>query len=250
MTKWEVALVVGAGTKSNIGYAIASKLKEEDYQVVVTDRQFDHQEFTQVLADITSPQEVAQLMKLINDNYGRLDLLVNSVGVNILGPIRGYSLEDFNNTIAVNLTSNFILLQGYEQEFTGVGGAKKFIAITSDTAMIPKSSSFAYGASKAGANQFIKCAARELNKYHEDEWFLAGLALGRVMTPMDTKTIEDLMMQRNITREKAEGMLSANIPVGRGMEPSEVGDWVHFLATKGGFASGNILRVDGGQQQG
>ena len=250
MTNSEVALVIGGGTKGNIGNNIAEKMNNEGYKVIVVDRQFDHSGLTQIMADITSPQEVAQLMKLINDNYGRLDLLVNSVGVNILGPIRGYSLEDFNKTINVNLTSNFILLQGYEKEFTGVYGAKKFIAITSDTAMIPKSSSFAYGASKAGANQFIKCAARELNKYHEDEWFLAGLALGRVITPMDNYTIEDLMEQRNITRDKAEDMLSANIPLGRGMQPSEVGDWIYFLATKGGFASGNIIRIDGGQLQG
>ena len=246
----KIALVVGAGTKGNIGYATAEKLRSEGYSVIISDIKFDHDYFTQLTTDITSEQEVAGLIKAIKNNFGKLDLIVNSSGVNILGPITDYSLEDFNKTIAVNLTSNFLLLQNYVNEFGGDGLYKKFVAITSDTAMIPKSSSFAYGASKAGANQFLRCTARELNKYHEDPWLITGLALGRVMTPMDNQTIEDLMDQRNITREEAEGMLSANIPMGRGLAVEEVADWVHFLATKGEFASGNIIRLDGGQVQG
>jgi len=246
----KVALVIGAGTTGNIGHATAAKLHSEGYKVVVADIAFDHIEFTQVLTDVTNEAEVNGLLKLIKNRYGKLDLIVNSAGVNILGPIDKYSLEDFNKTIAVNLTSNYLLLQAYVRAFGKDGVYKKFIAITSDTAMIPKSSTFAYGASKAGANQFLRCVARELNKYHKDPWLVTGLALGRVMTPMDSKTIEDLVEQRNITREKAEEMLNANIPMGRGLAPEEVAEWVYFLATKGDFASGNIIRVDGGQVQG
>ena len=246
----KVALVIGAGTTGNIGHASAAKLHAEGYKVIIADIAFDHTEFAQVMTDVTNEHEVNGLLKLIKNNYGKLDLIVNSAGVNILGPIETYSLEDFNKTIAVNLTSNYLLLQAYVNTFGTDGVYKKFIAITSDTAMIPKSSSFAYGASKAGANQFLRCTARELNKYHEDPWLVTGLALGRVMTPMDGKTIEDLMEQRNITREKAEEMLNANIPMGRGLSVEEVADWVYFLATKGDFASGNILRIDGGQVQG
>ena len=246
----KVALVIGAGTTGNIGHATAAKLHSEGYKVVVADIAFDHIEFTQVLTDVTNEEEVNGLLKLIKNRYGKLDLIVNSAGVNILGPIDKYSLEDFNKTIAVNLTSNYLLLQAYVRAFGKDGVYKKFIAITSDTAMIPKSSTFAYGASKAGANQFLRCVARELNKYHKDPWLVTGLALGRVMTPMDSKTIEDLVEQRNITREKAEEMLNANIPMGRGLAPEEVAEWVYFLATKGDFASGNIIRVDGGQVQG
>lgn len=246
----KVALVIGAGVEGNIGYASADKFYEEDYIVVVADLKFNHELFDQQTVDVTNEKQVAGLISYIKEEYGKLDVIVNSSGVNILGPIENYKLEDFNKTIAVNLTSNYLLLQAYVNEFGTDGISKKFIAITSDTAMIPKSSTFAYGASKAGANQFLRCVARELNKYHKDEWLITGLAVGRVMTPMDTKTIEDVAEQRGISEEEAEDMLSANIPVGRGATPEEVADWVNFLATKGGFASGNIIRVDGGQVQG
>lgn len=245
-----VVLVVGAGRKDNIGYAIGKKFEAVGHTVVANDIEFNHNEFHQHCFDVTDEFEANMAVEAMSNEYGKLDVIINSAGVNILGKLEQYSLEDFNKTIAVNLTSNYLLLQAYVREFDGDGNRKAFLAITSDTGMIPKTSTFAYGASKAGANHFIRCTARELNKYHEDKWLVTALAIGRVHTPMDGKTISDLVEQRGITFEQAEAMLSANIPVGRGMTPDEVAEWVYFVATKGDFASGNVLRIDGGQVQG
>ena len=245
-----VTLVVGAGRKNNIGYAIAKKFQEEGHTVIAIDIEFDHNEFHQHYCDVTSEEEVALQMEVIKEEFGVLDAVINSAGVNILGKLEDYSLENFNKTIAVNLTSNYLLLQAYVRAFDNDGNRKVFLAITSDTGMIPKTSTFAYGASKAGANHFIRCAARELNKYHTDDWLVTALAIGRVLTPMDRKTIEDLVAQRGVTEEEAERMLNANIPVGRGMTPEEVAEWVYFVTTKGDYATGNVLRIDAGQVQG
>jgi NAD(P)-dependent dehydrogenase (short-subunit alcohol dehydrogenase family) len=189
-------------------------------------------------------------MDIIKREFGTLDAVINSAGVNILGKIEDYTLDNFNKTIATNLTSNYLLLQAFVRAFDNNGKRKVFLAITSDTGMIPKTSTFAYGASKAGANHFIRCAARELNKYHTDDWLVTALAIGRVLTPMDRKTIEDLVAQRGVTEEEAERMLNANIPVGRGMTPEEVAEWAYFVTTKGDYATGNVLRIDAGQVQG
>ncbi len=245
-----IVLVVGAGTKGNIGYGVAEKFEREGHTVLTCDISYDHKEFIHYQADVTDEAQVAQIMQEIGRDWGRLDAIINSAGVNILGKIEDYSLEDFNRTIAVNLTSNYLLLQAYVREFDNDGNRKVFLAITSDTGMIPKTSTFAYGASKAGANHFIRCAARELNKYHTDNWVVTALAPGRVLTPMDRKTIEDLAEQRGITEVEADRMLNANIPVGRGMTPEEVAEWVYFVTTKGDYATGNVLRIDAGQVQG
>ena len=245
-----VVLVIGAGTKGNIGYGVAEKFEREGHTVLVNDISFNHKDFIHYHADVTDEEQVARMMYEVALDWGRLDILVNSAGVNILGKIEDYHLKDFNRTIAVNLTSNYLLLQAYVRVFDNDGNRKAFLAITSDTGMIPKTSTFAYGASKAGANHFIRCAARELNKYHEDEWLVTALAIGRVYTPMDEKTISDLTEQRGIAREEAEAMLSANIPLGRGMTVEEVAEWVEFVATKGAYATGNVLRIDAGQVQG
>lgn len=243
-------LVIGAGTKGNIGYAIAKKFKQQEAEVHTADVNYNHNDFKQHICDVTDEQDVNNLMSNLSTTCDHLDAIVNSAGVNILGKLEDYKLEDFNRTIATNLTSNYLLLQAYVRNFDNNGKRKAFLAITSDTAMIPKSSTFAYGASKAGANHFIRCTARELNKYHKDDWLVTALAIGRVLTPMDRKTIEDLCDQRGVTEEQAEQMLSANIPVGRGMTPEEVAEWAYFVVTKGDYATGNILRIDAGQVQG
>lgn len=245
-----VVLVVGAGRKGNIGYAIAKKFQDEGHTVVAVDIDFNHEEFHRHYCDVTSEKEVALQMDIIKGEFGELDTIINSAGVNILGKIENYTLDNFNKTIATNLTSNYLLLQAFVRAFDNNGKRKVFLAITSDTGMIPKTSTFAYGASKAGANHFIRCAARELNKYHTDDWLVTALAIGRVLTPMDRKTIEDLVAQRGVTEEEAERMLSANIPVGRGMTPEEVAEWAYFVTTKGDYATGNVLRIDAGQVQG
>lgn len=245
-----VVLVVGAGRKGNIGYAIAKKFQDEGHTVVAVDIDFNHEEFHRHYCDVTSEKEVAQQIDIIKGEFGELDAIINSAGVNILGKIEDYTLDNFNKTIATNLTSNYLLLQAFVRAFDNNGKRKVFLAITSDTGMIPKTSTFAYGASKAGANHFIRCAARELNKYHTDNWLVTALAIGRVLTPMDRKTIEDLVAQRGVTEEEAERMLSANIPIGRGMTPEEVAEWAYFVTTKGDYATGNVLRIDAGQVQG
>ncbi|MDI6840457.1 MAG: SDR family oxidoreductase [bacterium] len=243
-------LIIGAGRKGNIGYAIAKKFEQEGHRVMVADITYDHDEFEQYTCDVTNPNTIHLMMRAISNTVEHLDAIINSAGVNILNKLERYTLEDFNTTIAVNLTSNFLLLQAYVWEFDNNGKRKAFVAITSDTGMIPKTSTFAYGASKAGANHFIRCTARELNKYHNDDWLVTALAIGRVYTPMDRKTITDLMEQRGITEEQAENMLSANIPIGRGMTPEECAEWAYFVTTKGDYATGNVLRIDAGQVQG
>jgi len=255
MNSKKVALVVGCGGFNNIGWATVVKLMEEGYHVIGSDIELTANiptgpgdEFYPM--DATDKQEIERVIGDIERVHGRLDVIVNSAGVNILGTIDEYAEEDFDKTIAVNLKSNFLLLQAFVRHFDDTDYKKSFVVVGSDTGMIAKSATFAYGASKAGVQHFVRCAARELNKYHKN-WVVTALAIGMVAgTPMDNRTIDDLTSQRDITEEEAREMLTANIPTGRGATPAEVAGWLHFLATDGEYATGNVLKVDSGQLQG
>jgi len=247
MNKKEVVLVIGTNGDDNIGYAVEQKFEAEGYYVVTA----DINNKADVFMDITNKRSVDSVFKSIKDTFGRLDYVLPCHGINLLGKIDDYPEEYWDRTIDINLKGLFLSLQAYVKYFDNDGNRKVFLPITSDTSEIPKTSTFAYGASKAGANHFLRCTARELNKYHKDPWLVTGMAIGMVAgTAMDAKTISDLAEQRNITKEKAAAMLTANIPIGRGLTTSEVAEWVHFVATKGDYATGNIIRIDAGQCQG
>ena len=78
-----VVLVVGAGRKGNIGYAIAKKFQDEGHTVVAVDVDFNHEEFHRHYCDVTSEKEVALQMDIIKGEF-ELDAIINSAGVNIL----------------------------------------------------------------------------------------------------------------------------------------------------------------------
>jgi len=243
----KVVLVVGTNCKDNIGAGVVEKFKAEGYEVVTA----DIHNGADVFMDVTNKYIVNQVFEGIKRKYGRLDMVLPCHGINLLGAIGEYPEEYWDKTIDINLKGLFLLLQAYVSHFDNDGRRKVFLPITSDTSEIPKTSTFAYGASKAGANHFLRCTARELNKYHTDDWVITGLAIGMVTgTAMDAKTIADVAAQRNISQEKAAAMLVANIPIGRGLTTHEVAEWVYFVATKGDYCSGNILRIDAGQCQG
>lgn len=243
----KVVLVVGTNGYDNIGAAVVQKFKTKGWTVITADMRDD----TDYQMDVTKRGEVQDVFEDILCGHGRLDAVIPCHGVNLLGKIEDYDENDWDKTIDVNLKGLFLLLQAYVQHFDNDGKRKVFLPVTSDTSEIPKTSTFAYGASKAGANHFLRCTARELNKYHKDPWLVTGLAIGMVAgTPMDKKTISDLMIQRDISEEKARGMLTANIPLGRGLTTDEVADWLYFITENGDYATGNIIRIDAGQCQG
>lgn len=246
----KTAVVVGIGKENSIGYNIAKRLMEGGYRVIgvdihpLSEMVAQPQDF--LCCDVTDEDSVKDLFRFIN--YA--DLIVNCVGINRMSPLPEMTLRDWNETIRANLTSNFLLLREWTRNHRH-GAQKTYIAITSDTGFIPKSNSCAYAASKAGANMFVQATARELNKKYGEEWIVMALALGRVEgTPMDVGTIDDMTRVLGVSREEANAMLNKNVPLGRGGTPAEVAEWVHFLVKHGQFASGNVLRIDGGQLQG
>ena len=255
--KNNVALVLGCRrSEKNVGAAIVDKLKSENWVVIGADinthSNTNSDYFYKV--DLREKEEVELLFDFVEDTFESLDLVINSAGVNEMGNLGNYTEEKWDNTIDVNLKSQFLVLQQYFKRYNNKEYKKRFLAITSHTGMIPKSNTFAYGASKAGANQFIRCAARELNKYHgQDEWYVAGFAAGMIEdTPMDNDIKRQLIknMENVNNMEDAHAILTRNIPTYRGFSTDEVAEWVYFLITKGAYSTGNVLAIDSGQLQG
>ncbi|MFD5276209.1 SDR family oxidoreductase [Pseudarthrobacter sp. NPDC058362] len=105
------AVVTGAG--SGIGREVARQLLADGYRVALAGRREAQLEETAarnpdalvVPCDITRPTDVERLFQAVRERWGRVDVLFNNAGV--FGPAAGVdeiSLEDWNDTLAVNLT--------------------------------------------------------------------------------------------------------------------------------------------------
>jgi NAD(P)-dependent dehydrogenase (short-subunit alcohol dehydrogenase family) len=240
-------LVIGCGRNGNMGEAAVKLFREKGHTVIGADI-VDENGQVDFLVDVTSKESIDELFSIVSGECGRLDAIVNCVGVNLLGAIDNYRETDWDRTIDINLKATFLLMQAYVAYFGQESYTKHYVVIGSNTAYVAKTRTFAYGASKAGLTHLVRCLARELAP---KRFALTTLDIGAVEgTPMDLKTRADLLVQRGWDSEESNKMLTQNIPWGRMATVHEVAQWLLFLVEKGEFATGCNLRVDGGQQQG
>ncbi len=112
-----IAVVTGGG--SGLGRAIALRLADADYHVVVAGRTEEtlretarEIEGTAIVTDVSSYESVTALFEAVEDRWGRLDLLVNNAGTfGRGGPVADVSPEDWQAVVDTNLTGSFYCAQ-------------------------------------------------------------------------------------------------------------------------------------------
>lgn len=105
------AIAIITGGASGIGRAIATELVSRGATVILADRQIElAREVAQELGnaeaeelDVRDATAVEALVQAVSSRHGRLDFMFNNAGIGILGPVRDGALEDWQQTIAVNL---------------------------------------------------------------------------------------------------------------------------------------------------
>ena len=113
----KVAIVTGGA--SGIGKGICAALAREGARVAVAD--IDVQKADALAAelaaqgdaisvrtDVTSSSSANDMARKVNERFGRIDILVNNVGVRIVKPFLDHSDEDWNIMLATNLTGPFL----------------------------------------------------------------------------------------------------------------------------------------------
>ena len=105
------AVVIMTGGASGIGRAMATEMSRRGATLVLADRQF---ELAQVVAtelgnakaeqlDVRDAAAVEALVRGVFQRHGRLDFMFNNAGIGILGPVRDTTLEDWQQTVDVNI---------------------------------------------------------------------------------------------------------------------------------------------------
>jgi NAD(P)-dependent dehydrogenase (short-subunit alcohol dehydrogenase family) len=230
------ALITGGGR--GIGREIAVLLDSLSAKVVVIDRIKDDMdslkkdiECETIPAELTDPaaaQKAAQQALPI-------DLLVNCAGVVILEPFLETTIENFDETIDVNVRAMMIVSQVVAKDMVSRKSGGAIVNISSVANMVAFQDHTTYCISKAGVDQLTRCMALELGPHNIRTNAIAPVV---TMTPLGRKAWSD--------PEKQAAMLG-KIPLGRFNEPIDVANAVLLLLSdQAAMLNGIIVPVDGG----
>jgi NAD(P)-dependent dehydrogenase (short-subunit alcohol dehydrogenase family) len=143
-----VALVTGAA--AGIGAAIAARLAQQGWRVVIADQQpaAPPGNGRAVTCDISDEAAVNALFAGIRQQEGRLDALVCNAGVMIRKPIADLTIAEWSRVIGTNLTSTFLLVRAAEALLREAHAS--VVTIASTRARMSEPDTEAYAASKGG----------------------------------------------------------------------------------------------------
>ena len=185
-------------------------------------------------ADLADRAAVALAIDQILTGYGEPDVLVNAAGVNRRPPMDELTEDDWDGTLAANLTAPFLLGQAFGPRMAARGWGR-IINVVSQQAFRAYGNSGAYGASKAGLAGLTRSQAEAWSRHGVA---CNAIAPGVVHTPLTEAVFAD---EATVARHAARTM------IGRNGVPDDFGACAIFLASDAAVAvTGQTLFVDGG----
>jgi NAD(P)-dependent dehydrogenase (short-subunit alcohol dehydrogenase family) len=187
-----------------------------------------------VSADLSDRTALAAAVDTILSRYGAPDVLVNAAAINRRPPMDELTLDDWDTTLAANLTAPFLLGQAFGPRMAGRGWGR-IINVASQQAFRAYGNSGAYGVSKAGMVALTRSQA--------EAWSRRGVccnavAPGVVQTPLTEEVFADA------TKVAAH---ASRTMIGRNGVPNDFAGCAVFLASDASAAlTGQTLFVDGG----
>ncbi|MDQ2907983.1 MAG: SDR family oxidoreductase [Candidatus Eremiobacteraeota bacterium] len=242
----KVAIVTGAAT--GIGRAIATRFARDGAKVVIdyvgnsdpakalvsAIETVGGQAFA-VAADVSDPEQVAMLVDETVKRYERLDVLVNNAGIEKKFAFVDVPKDEWDKTLAVNLTGPFLCAQRAAKQMIAQGGGGRIINISSVHEDLPMPTNAAYCAAKGGLRMLMRTSAVELAAHGI---LVNNIAPGAVDTPMDAPLKANPREMKTLLDE---------IPLRRMGKPEEIAELCAFLASDAAsYSTGSTFFVDGG----
>jgi gluconate 5-dehydrogenase len=243
----QVAFVPGG--YGGIGEAVALGLAERGARVAIGGRQIARARSAAkdlaraghvalgLALDVRSAGQIGEAVRLVVDELGSLDILVNCVGIQHEEGLLDVTEAAFDEVYAVNLKAAMFLGQAAAREQVRAGRGGRHIHLLSVRAKLGLRDRgySAYVASKGGLGALVRQHAVELAPH--------GITVNGVApTFVDTELVREYLDDPAFRAQ-----LEARIPLGRIAEPSDiVGPVCFFASSAAAFITGQILYVDGG----
>lgn len=241
--KRKTVLITGASR--GIGKAIAQLFAANGYHVAVNYHQSHkeafalveelsahHQTAFAVHADVGDPQQVCDMVRQVEDQFGSIDVLINNAGIAQQKLFTDLTEADWNRMFDVNVKGIFHCCQAVlPQMITAKKG--KIINIASIWGICGASCEVHYSAAKAAVIGFTKALAKEVGPSNIQ---VNCVAPGLIQTDMNA----------HLTRDELKEILS-QIPLQRLGQPNEIAESCLFLASdRADYITGQVISLNGG----
>jgi meso-butanediol dehydrogenase/(S,S)-butanediol dehydrogenase/diacetyl reductase len=244
------AVVTGAAT--GIGRATALAFARDGYAVALVGRRAapleqlaaelreDGGDAIACHADVASPEEIAGAIEATVDHFGGIDALVNNAAVGDSGPLLEELLEQWEETLRINLTGAFLATKLALPHLIERQGA--IVNVASVNGILAGPGWTSYCVSKAGLIMLAKCVASD---YGRQGIRANSVCPGWVRTPMGDHDMDEVAKAHGTDREGAYASAHKQHPLGRPAQPEEIADVIVFLASPAAaYVTGATVMVD------
>jgi NAD(P)-dependent dehydrogenase (short-subunit alcohol dehydrogenase family) len=201
-----------------------------------------HPDVSGVLTDVADPESVDHLFQSIDDQHGRLDIVVAAAGIGDHAPLGAITRRQLERTLDVD---GYGVVWTVQKALSYLGEGSSVIIIGSTASVTPPAAMSVYGGAKAAVRNMVRTWIQDIKGSGVR---INVLSPGAVDTPSLRRGLEEALGPERVAaavKEMGEGN-----PLGRLASPREIGKAVVFLASDASsFVTGIELFVDGGLSQ-
>jgi NAD(P)-dependent dehydrogenase (short-subunit alcohol dehydrogenase family) len=184
--------------------------------------------------DVSDLGQINEAVQTLATRFGKIDILLNNVGVAPGNPAEEVTEADFDLTVNLNLKGSFFTAQAVGKQMIKQGYGR-IINMSSQAGFIALDNESIYCMTKAGLNHLTKNLASEWAKYNIN---VNAVAPTFIETPGTEPWLKDKAFRQSVIDR---------IPLGRIGKPMEVAGAVIFLASDAAsLITGEIMLIDGG----
>lgn len=219
------------------GIAIVGRNAEKGHKVALAITEATGVPVEMIAADLARIEDVREIMRYVDNRFGRVDILVNAAGLTDRGNMFNTSPELFDRMIAVNTRAPFFLIQDAGKIMTREGIEGRVVNIGTMSARAGQPFLAPYSISKGGMTTLTRHAAFSLmrNRVHVNQLDIGWMNSDNERALVLSETGDPSFIER----------AAAGKPFGRILDPKEVARAILWMASDdSGMMTGAVIQFD------